>query len=58
LQIAQDHVEELENQMIEKYLEMTGGNITEASRLSGLHRSMFYRKRRPESQSPPPEESQ
>jgi Nif-specific regulatory protein len=51
LQIAQDHIEELENQMIEKYLEMTGGNITEASRLSGLHRSMFYRKRRPESPS-------
>jgi DNA-binding NtrC family response regulator len=53
LQIAQYHVEELENQMIEKYLQMTGGNIAEAARLSGLHRSMFYRKRRPETPSPP-----
>ncbi|MBI3951405.1 MAG: sigma 54-interacting transcriptional regulator [Acidobacteria bacterium] len=52
LQIAQEHIEELENQMIEKYLQMTGGNIAEAARLSGLHRSMFYRKRRPE--NPPP----
>jgi Nif-specific regulatory protein len=48
LQIAQQHVEELENQMIENYLQMTGGNIAEAARLSGLHRSMFYRKRRPD----------
>jgi Nif-specific regulatory protein len=48
LQIAQEHVEELENQMIEKYLRMTGGNIAEAARLSGFHRSMFYRKRRPD----------
>ncbi len=46
LRIAQDHIDELENQMIEKYLQMTGGNIAEAARLSGLHRSMFYRKRR------------
>lgn len=52
LRIAQDHITQLENQMIEKYLQMTGGNIAEASRLSGLHRSMFYRKRRPESSSP------
>lgn len=46
LRIAQDHIDELENQMIEKYLQMTEGNIAEAARLSGLHRSMFYRKRR------------
>lgn len=54
LQIAQEHIDELENQMIEKYLQMTGGNIAEAARLSGFHRSMFYRKRRPERESQQP----
>jgi transcriptional regulator with GAF, ATPase, and Fis domain len=48
LSIAQAYIDELEDALIRHALERAGGNVAEAARLSGLHRSVFYRKgRRP-----------
>ncbi len=46
LRIARTYIAELEEELIERALEKARGNIAEAARLSGLHRSAFYRKKR------------
>lgn len=56
--IAQRYVSFLERELIKTALERAGGNITEAARLTGLHRSFFYRKMpAAKDQSPPPDGS-
>jgi len=52
--IAHRYVDLLERQLIATALEHTGGNITEAARLTGLHRSFFYRKGPTTERSPSP----
>jgi len=46
LKIAQAYIEELEDALIQRALEQAGGNIAKAARLSGVHRSIFYRRKR------------
>lgn len=56
--IAQRYVSFLEHELIQSALQRTGGNVTEAARLTGLHRSFFYRKMpAAKDQSPPPDGS-
>ncbi|HXF05150.1 MAG TPA: sigma-54-dependent Fis family transcriptional regulator [Blastocatellia bacterium] len=56
--IAQRYVSFLEQELIKSALERTGGNIAEAARLTGLHRSFFYRKMpAARDHSPPPDGS-
>ncbi|MCS6817107.1 MAG: sigma-54-dependent Fis family transcriptional regulator [Blastocatellia bacterium] len=52
LKIAQAYIDELEDALIQRALERARGNIAEAARLSGLHRSIFYRKGRRSSGTP------
>jgi|GEM_PF-605002 len=44
LKIAHAYIDELEDALIRHALERAGGNIAKAARLSGVHRSVFYRK--------------
>ncbi len=46
LRIARTYIGQLEDALIRHTLERTGGNIAEAARLSGLHRSTFYQRER------------
>jgi len=45
LKIARMYIGQLEDALIRHALERAGGNVAEAARLSGLHRSTFYRKK-------------
>ncbi len=55
LQVAQRHIEELEDAFVQKLLEQTGGNIREAARLAGLNRSAIYRSKQRQLQRAAPQ---
>jgi Nif-specific regulatory protein len=43
--VAQDCVDQLEGELVRTSLKAADGNVSEAARISGLHRSAFYRKK-------------
>jgi DNA-binding NtrC family response regulator len=51
MRIAQSSIDRLEEELIKRSLDAAGGNVSEAARLSGLHRSSFYRKKTGDKQS-------
>jgi Nif-specific regulatory protein len=54
LKIARMYIGQLEDALIRHALERAGGNVAEAARLSGLHRSIFYRRKEHRSFGVPP----
>jgi len=52
LKIARAYIAELEDALIRRALEEAEGNIAEAARRSGLHRSIFYRRRKRRTSDP------
>jgi DNA-binding NtrC family response regulator len=48
--IASNYAQKLENKFIEDLLDKTGGNISRAAQLSGMHRTLLHRKLRARNQ--------